>query len=177
LDFPPRISAATLLRMRRLAILAVTFILAVGFLAWWNSSTQVVKRRTKSLVTVLTIPASEQEGVRKVRSMGLDPFLDDSIQVVAKGIPELEDPLDREQINGAFTYFCQRVTSSDFSVKKFQSVEINGEEARVKALISVHLDLPGGDRGVSGTHEVTLLWQHAKQAWKLKSVDWNKIGP
>ena len=163
--------------MRRPVIVAVAVILAVGFTVWWNSSTQVVKRRTKSLVTTLTIPTTEQGAARKIRAMSLDGFLDDSIQVVAKNIPDLEEPLDRDQINSAFSYFCDRAVSSDFTLKKFQSVDIHGEEASVKALISVRLNLPGGDHGVNGNHEVTLLWQHGKDAWKLKSVEWQKVGP
>ncbi len=161
--------------MRRWFVAVFAVVLTVVFVAWWNSPTQVVKRRTKTLVTILTIPASEQEAARKVRSMGLDAFLDDSIQLAAHDIPELADPFDREQISGGFTYFCQRVISSDFTLKKFQSVAIDNEEACVKALISVRLDLPGGNHGVNGNYEATLLWHRSKQAWKLKSADWHKL--
>jgi hypothetical protein len=162
--------------MRRVVIFGIALLLALGVALWWTSSTQVVKRRTKSLVAVLTIPSSEPATSRKIRAMSLDSFLGDSIQVVAKNIPDLEEPLGRDEINGAFSYFCDRATASTFTLKKFQSVEINGDEATVKTLISVRLDLPGGDRGISGNHEVTLVWQHAKDAWKLKSVDWHKAG-
>ena len=163
--------------MRRTVILIIAFVLALGFAAWWNSSVQVVKRRTKSLMTVLTIPASEQEATRKIRSMELDRFLDDSVQLSAKDIPGFEDTLNRDEINDGFIYFCQRATSCDFSVKKFQSVETTGKEARLKALVSVRLNIPGGDCGVSGTHEDTLVWRHKNDAWKLKFAELHKIGP
>ena len=63
--------------MKRYTIPLIVLVLLGGFSVWWYSPTQVIKRKVSSLLSTLTLEASEGRAGRNFRGYALHDLLDE----------------------------------------------------------------------------------------------------
>ena len=148
--------------MKRLAIpLAVAGLLAV-FGVWWFSPTQVLKRRTKSLLTTLTLDGGSGKVGRQMAVYSLNALLAAQVGLDNPTIKEANGTFERAELESAFSWLCEQAKQTRFKLGKFQSVTVTGDTSQVTLTLSGLVELPTY-RPADGNFDVTFDWRKGKR--------------
>lgn len=159
--------------MRRpLSILALLLAL-IGFCVWWFSPTQVLKRRTKDLLGILSLDAGTPPASRTIGSFQLDRLLQPTVEFQVPAITDANGSFDRVEISSAFTWLCNNAKETRFKIEDLQSITINGDHATVVARLEARI-LLSQSQPVDGPGNATLLWKKADDGWRLERVSWQE---
>lgn len=154
--------------MMGLAALAVL----AGFLLWWFSPGQVVKRRSGLLWSTLTL----EEGGRKAARHGgvytLNALLAPEVELESPDLAQANGTFERSELENAFSWLCDRVRVSRFESRGIDAIRIDGNRAVVSLAVDGLVDL-GDRRPVDGRYSVTLEWRRdERHVWRLAKASW-----
>ena len=161
--------------MKRLALTALVFALFGSLIYWWFLPTQVLKRRTSQILHTLTLDAGTSRSSRQLGVYALNALLASSVQLDTPTLPDANGTFDRSEVESAFSWLCEQAKQSHFTLGKFHSVMIDGDQADVAFAIEALVELPGS-RPVEGHYEVTFRWQLEQNAWHLTRANWMAAG-
>lgn len=160
--------------MKRFAIPAIV-VAVLGILAvWWFSPTQVVKRRTRSLLTTLTLDAGTGKAGRQLGAYPLNALLAAEVELDTPTIQEANGTFERSELESAFSWLCNQARQTRFELRNFNSVTINGDKAKVELTLEGLVELPSY-RPADGTYDVTFDWEKAKDGWRLTRATWKQV--
>ena len=157
--------------MKRLAptVFVVALLGALAF--WWFSPVQVVKRRTATLLEVLTLEPGSGRSGRQLGAYSLNALLAREIELKSGSISEANGTFDRSELESAYSWLCGQAEQSGFTLERFHSVVVEGDQATVECSITALVELPN-DRPADGTYEVTFRWIREEDAWRLAGATW-----
>ena len=160
--------------MKRPVILAIIFAVAGILGVWWFSPTQVLKRRTESLLATLTLDGGTGKTSRHMAVYSLNARLASEVELVNPTIPEANGTLERSDIEAAFSWLCDQAKETRFKVKKFKSVTVNGDTAQVTLSLESLVVLPTY-RPADGVYDATFDWRKEKDGWRLTRAVWKQV--
>lgn len=154
-----------------IAIIAAAVLIPLGM--WWFSPEQVVKRRTKHLMEVLSM--SEGAGpLRQGKVFSMNAMLAPEVTLTIPDIADANGTFDKQEIESAFSWICQNAKKSDFRITEFRGIEIAGETAKVGFITEGFLEL-GAGRPADGTFDVTIRWVKGGDGWRYDTVTWKNL--
>jgi hypothetical protein len=160
--------------MKRLAISLVILALLAGFGFWWFSDTQVLKRRSQSLLTTLTLDSGKGKVGRQMGAYSLNALLAEQVQLDTPTIKEANGSFQRDELEAAYSWLCNQAKETRFELQNFRSVTVNGDKATVDLTLVGLVVLPQY-RPVDGTFDVTYEWQKEKDGWRLTRATWKQV--
>lgn len=159
--------------MKRI-VLPLAFVAILGIFAiWWFSDTQVLKRRTQSLLTTLTFEAGVGRTTRQLGAYTLNSILAPSIELETPTINEANGTFDRSDLESAYSWLCNQAKQSNFEVRKFNNISIAGQEATLNVTLFGLVELPSY-RPADGTYDVVFRWKKGEDGWRLYSAKWTQ---
>lgn len=114
--------------MKRLISLIVVLLVLAGFCVWWFSPTQVVKRRSRDLLQILTLDAGAAPASRTISSLQLDRLLKPNVEFDFPSLPEANGTHDRIEISSAFSWLCSNAKETRMKLGVIESVTLNGDD-------------------------------------------------
>ncbi len=160
--------------MKRFASLAVSLAVAVIFGVWWFSPTQVLKRRTESLLATLTLDSGTGKAGRQMAAYSLNALLASQVELENPEIQEANGSFERAELESAFSWLCNQARQTRFEAGKFHSVSVSGDAAKVRLSLTGLVELPTY-RPADGTYEVTFDWQKEEDGWRLSRAVWQQV--
>ncbi|MES2923631.1 MAG: hypothetical protein V4819_18895 [Verrucomicrobiota bacterium] len=160
--------------MKRLAISLVVLALLAGFAFWWFSDTQVLKRRTQSLLTTLTLDSGTGKVGRQMGSYSLNKLLASEVALDTPSIKEANGSFQRDELESIFSWLCNQAKETRFELQDLRSVTVNGDKAKVDLTLIGLVVLPSY-RPADGTYDVTFDWQKEKDGWRLNHATWKQV--
>ncbi len=160
--------------MKRLAISLVILALLGGFACWWFSDTQVLKRRTQSLLTTLTLDSGTGKVGRQMGSYSLNGLLASEVALDTPTIKEANGSFQRDELESAYSWLCNQAKETRFELQDFRSVTINGDKATVNLTLIGLVVLPNY-RPADGTYDVTFDWNKENDGWRLSHATWKQV--
>ena len=159
--------------MKRFVIPIVFLAGAVVFCLWWYSPTQVIKRRTASLLGTLTMAAGDGKANRHMGAYSLNGLLAAQVALETPTIDEANGTFEREDLESAFSWLCDQAKQTSFKMDEFRGITISGEKAQVKLVLTGLVELPTY-RPADGKYDVTFDWVKEKDGWRLSHAVWDK---
>ena len=159
--------------MKRFAILLVLVGLLASFGVWWFSPTEVLKRRTKSLLTTLTLEGGSGKVGRQMRVYSLNALLAGEVRLDNPTIKEANGTFERTELESAFSWLCEQAKETRFKVGKFESVTVAGDRSQVSLTLSGLVELPTY-RPADGNFNVTFDWVKENDGWRLTRASWRE---
>ena len=146
----------------------------IGFLAWWFSPVQVLKRRTDGLLETMTLEEGTSTASRQMKSFSLNAKLGGNVELKTPTIEEANGRFDRSQLEQGFSYLCGNAKQSFFKIERFTSVTANGDEGHVELRLDGLVELKSY-RPVDGKFDVELDWRKEKDGWRLIRASWDEV--
>lgn len=159
--------------MKRVIPSLVVVVVIVGFLSWFLSPVQVVKRTTNKLMKTLTLEEGSGSAARHLNTLTLANLVADEVLFEAPKVEEVNGELSRSDINSGFSYLTAQAKFTKFDVVEYHSVEVAGDVATVSATVEGVVELPSY-RPADGMYEMRLTWEKAEDGWKLTGVRWTE---
>lgn len=159
--------------MKRFIFPSVVLAVIVGFCIWWYSPVQVIKRRTSSLLSTLTLDASQGKANRHLGAYSLNGLLAPQVELETPTIEEANGSFDREDLDAAFSWLCDQAKQTSFVMEELRSVTVTGDKAEVKLVLTGLVELPTY-RPADGRYLVTFSWVREKSGWQLSHAVWDK---
>ncbi|MEO5915168.1 MAG: hypothetical protein ABIS50_13110 [Luteolibacter sp.] len=160
--------------MKRYAIPIIFVTVAAAFCVWWFSPTQVIKRRTASLLTTLTLGAGDGKANRHMGAFSLNGLLAPQVQLETPTIDEANGTFEREELESAFTWLCDQAKQTSFKMEELRGITISGDKAQVKLTLTGLVELPTY-KPADGSYDVTFDWVKEKDGWRLTHAVWDKV--
>ncbi len=160
--------------MKRLVISIILLAILAGLGAWWFSDTQVLKRRTQSLLTTLTLDSGTGKVGRQMGAYSLSSLLASEVQLDTPTIKEANGSFQRAELESAYSWLCNQAKETRFELKKLRSVTVTGDQATVDLTLTGLVVLPQY-RPVDGTFDVIYEWQKEKDGWRLTRASWTQV--
>ncbi len=160
--------------MKRLVISSIVLAILAGLAAWWFSDTQVLKRRTQSLLTTLTLDSGAGKVSRQMGSYSLNALLASEVALDTPTIKEANGTFQREELESLFSWLCNQAKETRFKLQDLRNVAINGDKATVNLTLIGLVVLPNY-RPADGTYDVTFDWQKEKDGWRLTRASWKQL--
>ena len=159
--------------MKRLFVILPVVAVVVGFLVWWLSPTQQVKRQTGKLMKTLTVEQGTSPAVRQLGGYSLNGLIAKELILETPTISEANGTFEREQIETGFSWMVGQAKFTKFKVRDFETVEVNGTRAKVTAIIegTVAFALY---RPVDGPYRVEMDWEKEEDGWHLSRAKWTE---
>lgn len=158
--------------MKRWMTYSAVCLVIIGLAAWWFSPSQVIKRRTLSLLETLTMDAGTGRAARQVGVYSLNSMLAPQVELYTPSIREANGTFDRGELESAYSWLSQHARQTRFTHRRFESVSITGGEGSVSFILDALVELPNF-RFADGAFDVTFRWRrddHGK--WRLFSATW-----
>ncbi len=163
--------------MKRFAIPAAALVILAGFLFWWFSPAQVLKRRTLSLLETLTMDAGTGKSTRQLGVYSLNALLAPEVELRTPTIAEADGIFERSELESAFSWLCQHAKQTHFELDKIEAVNISGDRGEVVFSLDALVELPAY-RPADGRFQVTFHWQREKnESWRLAAAEWLERKP
>lgn len=153
-----------------LAALAVLIPLGI----WWFSPDQVLMRRTKHLMEVVSLSGGTGGAIRQAKVFSMNAMLAPKVTMETPDIPDANGVFDKQEVESAFSWICRNARSSSFKVTDFRKVEIDGDRAKVRVTVEGFLELPVY-RPVDGAFDVTIHWIKGGDGWRFERTAWKSI--
>lgn len=160
--------------MKKLWFLLAALLIFLPVGLWWFSADQVIMRRTKHLMEVLSISEGSAGPMRQAKVFSMNAMLAPVVELVSPDISDANGTFDKQELESAFSWICQNAKSSTMRVTDFRSVTVNGDKAEVLALIEGYLELPYS-RPADGSFEVTIHWVKGDDGWRFTKIIWKTI--
>lgn len=161
--------------MKRLVVFVIAAAVAVGFLYWWFSPAEVLKRRTVSLLDILTIEAGQGRAARQLGAYSLHAMLAPELELDLPPVPEAGGTFTREEIESAHAWLCNHVGRSRFELLEFESVVVSGDAGEVVFSVDARVEL-GGRQLVEGVHQAGFHWRRGDDGWRLERASCSAAG-
>lgn len=161
--------------MKRLVPIVIIIALLAGFAFWWNSPTQIVKRRTQTLLQTLTMERTDSKVTRQTGVYQLDALLAEDVELDTPTIPEANGTFPRTEMISAFASLCESVRQMHCKLEQIRSLEIAGDYADITVIIEALVDL-SSYHPVDGRFDVTFHWQRDKDRnWRLARASCTEV--
>ncbi|MFD2256331.1 hypothetical protein ACFSSA_06570 [Luteolibacter algae] len=155
----------------RIIIAAVLLLILVPTGMWWFSPEQVIMRRTKHLMEVLTLSEGIGGPLRQAKVYSMNGMLAPEVEMITPDISEANGTFDKQEIESAFSWICQNAKRSNFRITEYRDVEIEGERARVRVFVEGYIEI-GATRPADGYFEVVIHWVKGGDGWRFEKVIW-----
>ncbi len=159
--------------MKRYLIPTVVLALFIGFCVYWFSPRQIIQRRTKSLLSTLTLEKGSGMAGRNARTYELHDLLSSEVTLTNPTIPEANGSFARDEMEAAFSWLCNQAKETRFELEDIHDITIQDDTATVKLVLFGLVELPVY-RPADGRYEVTFDWAKEKDGWKLTRAVWDK---
>jgi hypothetical protein len=160
--------------MKRLILSGLALALLIILGLWWFSPTQVLKRRTQSLLGTLTLDAGTGRAGRTLATYSLNKLLAAQVQLETPTIQEANGTFERAEIESGFSWVSQNAKQTRFELKNFHSVTIDGDRGNVRLTLSGLVELPHY-RPADGDFDVSFDWKRGDDGWRLSRAVWTQI--
>jgi len=160
--------------MKKLWFILAALLILVPLGLWWFSPEQVVMRRTRHLMEVLTISQGSGGPIRQAKVFSRNAMLAPEVELESPDIPDANGSFDKQELESAFSWICQNSKSSEMRVAEFRSVEVNDKTAKVRVIVKGYLELPTY-RPADGTFNVTIDWIRAGDGWRFTKIVWKTL--
>jgi ketosteroid isomerase-like protein len=157
--------------MRRFAFFAAVAVIAAGFLFWWFSPGQVVKRRTKNLIDLANLEAGTGTASRALGTFTLTKLLDDPVALSVPSVEEANGRFARQELEAGYQWFCRSAKESRVKVTGFDEISVVGDEATVRATLDAQVVFPTY-RPSDGPVQATSEWRKRDDGWRLVRLVW-----
>ncbi len=154
-----------------IALIAAALLIPLGM--WWFSPEQVVMRRTKHLMEVLSLSEGSGGALRQAKVFSMNALLAPDVELVIPDVADANGTFDKVELESAFSWICENAKDSRFDVTAFRDVTITGDTATVRFLAEGHIEV-GSVRPADGTFEVTIVWKQGGDGWRFNKVVWEK---
>lgn len=153
-----------------LLIVSVIFALIVGFLVWWFSASQVIKRNTRELAETLTISAGDSKATRGFKGQDFAALLDADF-VGSVDVENYQGDIGRDDAVSGHQYLGFSCQFTRAEVTEIEIINLEGNQAEVHAHFEMHVTTKGGS-SYSDEADATLIWVRSKEdTWLLQSAD------
>lgn len=159
--------------MKKPLFLAAAFVLLAGLAVWWYSPSQVLKRRTVVLLEAMTLEPGTTKASRQMGLYTVSALLADQVTLVSSTSEHANGDFPKQEVESAYSWFCERVAESRFSNSAFESVTVTGADAEVVMTVDAMVDL-GGSRPIDGPCRVSLRWHNPDGHWLLTRAEWER---
>ena len=160
--------------MKKLILLAIAAVILIPLGMWWFSSEQVIKRRTNHLMEVLSMSEGAGGPLRQAKVFSMNAMLSPEVTLTIPGVAEANGTFDKQEMESAFSWICQNARKSEFSVREFRDIEIEGDSATVRFVAEGFLELPAL-RPADGSFEVTIHWKKGGDGWRYDAINWKDL--
>ena len=160
--------------MKKLILLAIAAVILIPLGMWWFSSEQVVKRRTNHLMEVLSMSEGTGGPLRQAKVFSMNAMLAPEVTLTIPGVAEANGTFDKQEMESAFSWICQNARKSEFGVREFRDIVIEGDSATVRFVAEGFLELPAL-RPADGSFEVTIHWKKGGDGWRYDAITWKDL--
>jgi hypothetical protein len=157
--------------MKKIWIALITAALLIPLGMWWFSPEQVIMRRTKHLMEVLSLSEGSGVPLRQAKVFSMNALLAPEVELIIPEISDANGSFDKQEMESAFSWICQNAKHSRFDVIAFRDVKVAGDTATVRFLAEGYIEL-GSGRPADGTFEVTIVWKEGGDGWRYQKVVW-----
>lgn len=161
--------------MKRLLYPSAFCVLLAGFLFWWFSPGQVLKRRTLVLFEKLTLAKTAGTSSRQLGVYSLNALLAPEVTLENPAIEEANGSFDRSEIESAFSWLCQHAKQTRFELKDLDSIAVSGDMGTVSCTLEALVELPS-HRPADGIYHADFQWRRGDDGWRLESARWSDAG-
>ncbi len=156
-------------------LIPITFVLALilGFVFWWFSPAEVIKRRTRNLLQTMTLEPGSGKSGRQLGAYTLNALLASEVELRSDSHPQANGIFDRSELESAYSWICEQADESRFELMDIHSVMIEGDHGTLHCSMKALIVLPG-NRPVDGEFEATLKWTLQEDTWRLESATWEE---
>jgi hypothetical protein len=158
--------------MKRIVLPIVIVVLLGAFGYWWLSPTQVLKRRTKSLLETLTLEAGSGRSARHMGGYALNALLAPQVELDSPTIAQANGTFERQEMESAYAWLCDQAKETRFALQNFESVVVNGDGADVTFSLDALVELPSYSPA-DGRYEVVFHWERDDDQWRLSKARWD----
>lgn len=159
--------------MKKLLIVLTCVAVLLPLAIWWYSPEQVIMRRTKHLMEVISM--NEGRGpMRQAKVFSMNAMLAPDVIMETPKIPDANGIFTRQEIESGFSWICQNAKSSSFRITSFKSVEVSDERAKVEATAEGFMELRT-TRPADGTFRISIDWVKSDDGWRFEKVLWKSI--
>ncbi len=159
--------------MKKLIAAAVVLAILIPLGVWWFSPEQVVMRRTKHLMEVVSLQKGAAGPLRQAKVFSMNGMLANEVELSIPDIADANGTFDKTEMESAFSWICQNAKHSHFEVSEFRDVEVSGDKATVHFLVEGYMEL-GSGRPADGTFDVTIVWKKGGDGWRYDKIVWKK---
>jgi hypothetical protein len=157
--------------MKRAAILALAVAVIAGFVIWWFSPTQVVKRRTMGLLDTVSMEAGSGRVTRQMGNYSVNRYLSQRVELDIPSVPEANGSFDRATLETGFSSLANLARQTSFQMSELRSIDVEGDLARVSLMVDALVEMPSY-RPVDGLYLVNFQWRREEDGWRLVSASW-----
>ncbi len=157
--------------MKRLWFFLAIFLIFIPIAAWLLSPKQVIMRRTKHLMEVMSISEGTGAAIRQAKVFSMNAMLAPQVTITAPEISDANGTFDKAELESGFSWICQNARSSDFRITAFSKIEIEGDKATVDIVADAVMKLPAYSPA-NGTYLVTIEWVKGGDGWRFEKVTW-----
>lgn len=162
--------------MKRIAPILAFIILLAAFGYWWYSPTQVLKRRTDSLLRTLTMDLGKGTAARQMGVYSFNSLLAEDVELNSPSITDANGVFARSEMESAYSWLCEKAKQTRFQRVKLDSITTEGNTGVVKFTLLALVELPNS-RPADGIYQTTFHWQKTESAWLLTRADWSEVAP
>jgi hypothetical protein len=155
-----------------IAIIAAAVLIPLGM--WWFSPEQVIMRRTKHLMEVLTLSEESGGPMRQAKVFSMNGMLAPRVELSVPAISDANGTFDKQEMESAFSWICQNAKRAEFTVTDFQDVEVNGDKAMVRFIAEGSLEL-GASKPADGKFDVIIRWTKGGDGWRYDKIVWKNL--
>ena len=117
--------------MKRFGLPIIILALLGALAFWWLSPVQVLKRRTATLLSTLTLKSGTGKAARQAGVYSLNALLANEVELENPTIKEANGSFDRSEVESSFSWLCEQAKQTEFKMEKLRNVKINGNNAEV----------------------------------------------
>jgi hypothetical protein len=159
--------------MKRFAIfvLIAASIVAAGM--WWFSPVQVLKRRTQTLLSTLTLKPDSGNAGRQMGTYSLNALLASQVELENPTLKEASGNFERSEMESAYQWLCGQAKQTRFELVSFHGITIDGDHATVDFTLDGLVELPSYNPA-DGKYDATFDWVKEKDGWRLAKASWKE---
>lgn len=157
--------------MRRWVTTGAALAAFIGLGMWWFSPVQVVKRRTASFLSTITLDVGAGRTSRQLATYSLNRMLASEVELDTPTIREANGSFERSELESGFSWLANQAKQTRFEIQEIRSVRVEGALATVDLSLKGLVELPHY-RPADGIYDVTFEWIKAEDAWRLARVKW-----
>jgi hypothetical protein len=159
--------------MKRPAILLLVAVILIALGVWWFSPGQVLKRKSLSLLSTLTMESGVGAVSRQAGAYSLNALLAKEVELDTPTIKEANGTFDRSELESAYAWLSNQAKQTRFELRDLHSVTVNGKEGVVKLSLEGLVELPTY-RPADGIYDVVFNWRQEEDGWRLYRATWTQ---